>query len=91
MEEHKYLRISLLLLSLIVLYFVYRIFQHFLLPICLAIILATLFFSVFDWTCQRLQSRRSWAALLTCVWVTAIIIVPFVVLVILLAGQMAEV
>ena len=91
MEEHRYLRISLLLLSLIVLYFVYRIFQPFLLPICLSVILATLCFPVFDWTCQRLKSRRSWAALLTCVGVTAVIIVPFVVLVILLAGQMAEV
>jgi len=91
MEEHRYLRISLLLLSLIVLYFVYRIFQPFLLPICLAVILATLCFPVFDWTSQRLHYRRSWAALLTCVGVTAVIIVPFVVLVILLAGQMAEV
>ena len=91
MEEHRYLRISLLLLSLIVLYFVYHIFQPFLLPISLAVVLATLCFPVFDWTCQRLKSRRSWAALLTCVGVTAVIIVPFVVLVILLAGQMAEV
>ena len=91
MEEHRHLRISLLLLSLIVLYFVYHIFQPFLLPISLAVVLATLCFPVFDWTCQRLKSRRSWAALLTCVGVTAVIIVPFVVLVILLAGQMAEV
>ena len=91
MEEHRYLRISLLILSLIVLYFVYRIFQPFLLPISLAVILATLCFPVFNWTCQRLQSRRNWAALLTCIWVTAIIIVPFVVLVILLTAQMTEV
>ncbi len=91
MEEHRYLRIYLLVLSLIVLYFVYRIFQPFLLPISLAVVLATLCFPVFNWTCQKLQSRRNWAALLTCIWVTASIIVPFVVLVILLAGQMAEV
>jgi len=91
MDEHRYLRISLLILSLIVLYFVYRIFQPFLLPISLAVILATLCFPVFNWTCQRLQSRRNWAALLTCIWVTAIIIVPFVVLVILLTAEMTEV
>ncbi len=91
MEEHRYLRISLLVLSLIVLYFVFRIFQPFLLPISLAVILATLCFPVFSWTCQRLQSRRNWAALITCIWVTAIIIIPFVVLVMLLAGQVTEV
>ena len=91
MEEHRYLRFSFLILFLIVLYFVYRIFQPFLLPISLAVILATLCFPVFNWTCQRLQSRRNWAALLTCIWVTAIIIVPFVVLVILLTAQMTEV
>ena len=91
MEEHKYLRNSLLVLSLIVLYFVYRIFQPFLLPISLAVVLATLCFPVFDWTCEKLQNRRNWAALLTCIWVTASIIVPFVVLIILLAGQMTEV
>ena len=91
MEEHKYLRISLLILSLIVLYFVYRIFQPFLLPISLAVILATLCFPVFDWTCGKLQNRRNWAALLTCMWVTASIIIPFVILVILLAAQMTEV
>ena len=91
MEEHKYLRISLLTFSLIVLYFVYRIFQPFLLPISLAVVLATLCFPVYNWTCEKLHSRRNWAALVTCVWVTASIIVPFVVLVILLTGQMAEV
>ena len=91
MEEHKYLRISLLILFLIVLYFVYRIFQPFLLPISLAVVLATLCFPVFDWTCGKLQNRRNWAALLTCMWVTASIIIPFVILVILLAAQMTEV
>lgn len=91
MEEHKYLRISLLIFSLIVLYFVYRIFQPFLLSISLAVILATLCFPVFNWTCQRLRSHRNWAALLTCIWVTASIIVPFGVLIILLAGQVADV
>ena len=91
MEEHKYLRISLLIFSLIVLYFVYRIFQPFLLPISLAVVLATLCFPVFSWTCEKLQNHRNWAALLTCIWVTAIIIVPFVVLIILLAGQMTDV
>jgi len=48
-------------------------------------------FPVFNWTSQRLRNRRNWAALLTCILVTAIIIIPFVVLVMLLARQVTEV
>ena len=91
MQEHKYVRISLLILSLIVLYFVFRIFQPFLLPISLAVILATLCYPIFDWTSQKLKGRRSWAAFLTCIWVTASIIIPFVVVLILLAGEVRDV
>lgn len=83
--------IFFLILFLVVLYFVFRIFQPFLLPISLAAVLATLCYPVFDWTCQRLRNKRSWAALLTCVWVTASIIIPFVILLILLTGEVTEV
>ena len=91
MQEHRSVGIFLLILFLVVLYFVFRIFQPFLMPISLAVILATLCYPVFDWTCQRLRNKRSWAALLTCIWVTASIIIPFVILVILLAGEVTEV
>ncbi|MDA2935073.1 AI-2E family transporter, partial [Acidobacteria bacterium AH-259-D05] len=91
MQEHNYVRISLLIFSLIVLYFVFRIFQAFLLPISLAVVLVTLCYPIFDWTSRQLKGKRSWAALLTCIWITASIIIPFVVLLILLAGEVGEV
>ena len=91
MLARNYLRISLMVLSLVVLYFVFRIFQAFLLPISLAVIVVTLCHPVFHWTSRQLKGNRSWAALLTCMWVTASIIIPFVILVILLAAQMTEV
>ncbi len=91
MQEHKSVGISLLILFLVVLYFVFRIFQPFLLPISLAIVLATLCYPVFSWTCRKLRNQRSWAALLTCIWVTASIIIPFVVLLILVTGEVTDV
>ena len=91
MQERNYLRISLLVLSLVVLYFVFRIFQAFLLPMSLAVILVTLCYPVFHWTSRKLKGNRNWAALLTCIWVTAAIIVPLVLLLILLTGQIASV
>ena len=91
MRERRNVRIFLLISSLLVLYFVFRIFQPFLLPISLAAILVSLCYPAFDWTCDRLKGRRSWAALVTCLSVTAIIIVPFVTLVILLASEVTSV
>ncbi len=91
MQEHRSVGISLLILFLVVLYFVFRIFQPFLLPISLAVVLATLCYPVFDWTCRKLRNQRSWAALLTCIWVTASIIIPFVILLILLTGEVTDV
>ena len=84
-------RIFLLITSLVVLYFVFRIFQPFLVPICLAAILASLCYPVYSWTCTRLKGRRNWAAFVTSLGVTVIIVIPFVVLVTLVAGQVVEV
>ncbi len=91
MQEHRSVGIFFLILFLVVLYFVFRIFQPFLLPISLAVVLATLCYPVFNWTCQKLRNKRSWAALLTCLWVTASIIIPFVILLILLTGEVTDV
>ncbi|MDA2925356.1 AI-2E family transporter [Acidobacteria bacterium AH-259-L09] len=85
------MRTFLLISSAFVLYFLFQIFQPFLLPISLAVILVSLCYPVFDWTCKKLKGRRGWAALMTCLWVTASIIVPFVVLVVLLAAEVTEV
>lgn len=91
MQERNYLRISLLVISLVFLYFAFRIFQTFLLSISLALILVTLCYPVFSWTSSKLKGNRSWAALLTCIWVTAAIILPVALLLILLMGQIGAV
>lgn len=91
MQERRYVRIFLLISSLLVLYFMLQIFRPFLLPISLAAILVTLSYPAFDWTRKKLKGRRSGAALLTCMALTVIIIVPVVVLVFLLAGEVSAV
>lgn len=91
MQERKYVRIFLLVPSLVVLFFVCQIFRPFLLPISLAMVLSTICFPIFRWLSAHLRNRSSLAALLTCLLVTAIIIVPVVVLTILLAGEVSQV
>jgi len=91
MQDRRYGRLLLLIASAVVLYFSFRIFQPFLLPISLAAILASLTYPIFDWTSKKLKGRSGLAALLTVFWVTASIIVPFVVLVFLAAGEVTDV
>ncbi len=90
MEERRFLRLFLIVPSLLVLYFVFRIFQPFLMPIFMATILACLCFPVFDWVNARLKGRINLAALVTCLAVTALIIVPFVGLAIMLGSQATQ-
>ena len=91
MQERKYVRLFLIIASAVVLYFVFRIFQPFIVPVSLAVILASLSYPAFEWTCVKLKDRRSLAALLTCIGVTASIILPFVILLMLLAVEVTQV
>ncbi len=91
MEERRFIRLFLLVPTLLVLYFVYRIFRPFLMPIVLAGILASLCHPLFRWASHRLPGREGLAAFLTCLGVTAVVIVPCVSLVLLLAQEAAQV
>lgn len=91
MKERTYLRIALLIPALLTFYFIFQIFEPFLLPIILAIVLVTLCYPVYDWISARLNGRESLAALLTCTLLTVVIIVPVLVLVIMLAGEISSV
>ncbi|MFQ5741519.1 MAG: AI-2E family transporter [Acidobacteriota bacterium] len=86
-SERRFLRFFLIVPSLLVLYFVFRIFQPFILPTCLAAILASLCYPVYGWLFTHLKGRSNWAALATCLGVTAIIIIPFIYLVVALASE----
>ena len=91
MEERRFIRGFLIVPSIVVLYFVYRIFEPFIMPVFLAAILASLCFPVFGLVRGWLRGSSNWAALITCLAVTAVIIVPFVLLIVSLAGQANQV
>jgi predicted PurR-regulated permease PerM len=91
MTDRKYLRIALLVPAIIILYYVFQIFRPFLVSVLLAAILVSLAYPAFEWTCDRLKGRRGLAALITCLWLTLLFLVPFVVVLIMLAQQVAQV
>lgn len=71
----------------ITLYFCFRIIQPFLMPIFLALILSALLTPLYALLAKKLKGRRSLAALLVCVCLTAAILVPVVFLSISLANE----
>ena len=84
-------RLMLFAAALIVLYFVFHIFRPFLVAIAVALVLTSLSYPVFDRLCDRLKGRRSWAAFLTCLGLTLVIVIPFIILLILLANEVGQV
>ncbi len=91
MEERRFIRIFLLVPTLVVLYFFYRIFEPFLMPILLGGILASLFYPPYSWLVRRLGGRSNWAALISCFAITAILVVPLVLMVVQLGIQANQV
>jgi predicted PurR-regulated permease PerM len=71
----------------IVIYFFIRIMQPFLLPIFLALILATLLVPFYELLARRLNGHRSLAALIVCIGLTATILLPVLLLSITLANE----
>jgi len=71
----------------VVLYFCFRILQPFLLPIFIALILSSLLAPIYHHLEKRLKGYRSVAALITCIGLTAIILIPVVFLSISLANE----
>jgi len=81
-----------LLASLAVaLYFCFRIIQPFLMPIFLALTLSALLTPLYALLANKLKGRRSLAALLVCVCLTAAILVPVIFLSIALANEANDV
>ncbi len=91
MEERNFVRIFLLVPALVVVYFVYRIFEPFIMPICLATILASLCYPGYSWIASRFKGRDNLASLTACLVITAVLILPFLSLLIVLIGLAAEV
>lgn len=90
MQERKYARLFLFACALALLYLNFQIFRPFLFPFTLAVILTTLCYPAYDRVCRFLKGGRSWAALLSCLAVTGLIVVPFLLLIVLLAAQVSQ-
>src|SRR5690606_35621342 len=91
MHERKYVRIFLLIPTIIVFYFVYWIFHPFLVPVFLAVILVTLCYPVYTWILAKTGGRANLAYLLSCTIITLVLVIPFVFFVLSLAREIAEV
>jgi len=72
---------------IVILYFCFRILEPFILPIFIALILSTLLAPVFTLLEKKLHGRRSLAALLVCLGLAAIILVPLTLLSVSLANE----
>lgn len=91
MADRRQIRFFLLIPALVVLYFTFQIFRPFLLPIALAAILVSLCYPIYSWVCRLLKGRQSLAAFLTCLGVTLVIVLPVILLLIMLAGEVSQV
>jgi len=72
---------------IVILYLCFRILQPFLVPIFAALILCTLLAPLHTAVTQELRGRRSLAALIVCILLTVVILVPVVFLSVSLANE----
>ena len=91
MYRGRYARLFLLIFSLPVFYYVVQIFRPFLLPVALAAVLVSLCYPAFDWIRGRLKGRSGLAALVTCLGMTALILLPFALILTQVATQAKEI
>ena len=74
----------------VVLYFCFRIIEPFLMPILLALILSTLLAPIYDRLRINLKDHRGTAALLVCIGLTLVIMLPILLLSISIAHEANE-
>ena len=86
MPGRAYGRVAFVIVLLVVLYYVFRILEPFLAALAWAAILATVFHPVYASLLRRLHRPRL-ASALACVLITALIILPVILLLVLLAGE----
>ncbi|RPI24732.1 MAG: AI-2E family transporter [Acidobacteria bacterium] len=90
-SQQNLARLVLVLAALVVLYFVFQIFRPFLASIAVAVVLSSLSYPLFEQLLVKFKGKRGWAALVACLALTFVIIVPFVILLIMLAQQVSQV
>src|SRR6185436_16155980 len=74
----------------IVLYLMFRVLQPFLLPIFLTVVLFSLLEPIHQKLLVRLNGRASLAAVLVCLGITIVLVLPLVLLAVALARQAGD-
>ena len=90
MKDRIFPRLFLLLPASIILYLVWHIFQPFLLPVSLAVVLSTLFYPLYRKILRKLKGRKNLASSLTCLLIILAGIVPCLLLIVLLAQEVTQ-
>ena len=86
MPRPDYARIAVLLVFAVVLYYVFRVLEPFLPALVWAAILATVFYPLFSLLSHRMRHPRL-ASMLTCVFLTVVIVLPALFLILMLAKE----
>jgi len=90
-QNRTYVRVFLLVLFVIVFYVAFRIFQPFLGAMALATVFASLLYPYYLRTLRLFRGRASLAALTICILFTCLVLIPFLFMVLALAGQVGQV
>ena len=90
MKDRTFSRLFLLLPASIILFLVWKIFQPFLLPVSLAVVLSTLFFPLYRKFLRKLGGRKNLASAITCALIILAGIIPCLLLLVLLAQEVTQ-
>ena len=90
MKDRTFSRLFLLLPASIILFLVWKIFQPFLLPVSLAVVLSTLFFPLYRKFLRKLGGRKNLASSITCALIILAGILPCLLLLVLLAQEVTQ-
>lgn len=90
MKDRTFSRLFLLLPAVVILYLAWKIFQPFLIPVSLAVVLSTLFYPLYRKIHRSLKGRKNLASTLTCLLIILAGIIPCLLLLVLLAQEVTQ-
>lgn len=90
MKSRTFSRLFLLIPASIILFLAWKIFQPFLVPVALAVVLSTIFYPLHQRILQLLKNRENLAATMTCFLIILAGVIPFLLLLVLLAQEVTQ-
>jgi len=90
MRDRTFSRLFLLLPAIIILYLSWKIFQPFLIPVSLAVVLSTLFYPFYKKILLWMKGRKNLAATVTCLLIILAGVIPCLLLLVLLAQEVTQ-